>query len=235
MAGFIQWVAPRMEKIGQRILEHLSWFREEWGDNGHHKRTPDNLANLSCGLEVFLDFAKEAGAVNERQAAELWDRAMTAFKEAAEAQDKAQSHAEPTQQFLELVTAALTTGQAHLVTRDGGRPDTPAAMGWSEQGNDWRAQGLKIGWVEGENVYLQWKAAFAAAQKMGRDISDPIPVTINTLGKRLKQRGILASKEMKREVNHSRKWCEGAEQSGWHILKPVLYRRTKPDKPDSSE
>ena len=234
MAGFIQWIAPRLDSIDQRIIDHLARFREEWGDSGHHKRTPDNLANLSCGLEVFLDFCRETSAITSQQADALWERSLVAFRDAAEAQDKEQSHAEPTAQFLDLVTAAFTSGQAHLVTRDGQMPNDAAMYGWSQSMGDWRPQGPKIGWVEGEDIYLQWKAAFAAAQKVGREIGDPIPVSINTLGKRLAQRRLLASMEARREVNHVRKMCEGAMQSVWHFLRGVLYRRDSPDKPDNA-
>jgi hypothetical protein len=233
MAGFIQWIAPRLESIDQRIIDHLASFREEWGDSGHHKRTPDNLANLSCGLEVFLDFCRDMGALTSQQAGLVWERSLVAFKEAAEAQDKEQSHAEPCAQFLDLVTAAFTSGQAHLVTRDGQMPDDAGMYGWSQATGDWRPQGNKIGWVEGEDIYLQWKAAFAAAQKVGREIGNPIPVSINTLGKRLAQRRLLASVEARREVNHVRKMCDGAMQSVWHFRRGTLYRRDSPDKPDS--
>lgn len=234
MAGFIQWIAPRLESIDQRIIDHLSSFREEWGDSGHHKRTPDNLANLSCGLEVFLDFCRDIGALTNQQAGLVWERSLVAFKEAAEAQDKEQSHAEPCAQFLDLVTAAFTSGQAHLVTRDGQMPDDAGMYGWSQAMGDWRPQGAKIGWVEGEDIYLQWKAAFGAAQKVGREIGDPIPVSINTLGKRLAQRRLLASTEAQREVNYVRKTCEGVRQCVWHFLRRVLYRGDSPAQPDQS-
>jgi predicted DNA-binding transcriptional regulator AlpA len=81
MAGFIQWIAPRLDSIDQRIIDHLARFREEWGDSGHHKRTPDNLANLSCGLEVFLDFCRETSAITSQQADSLWERSLVAFRE----------------------------------------------------------------------------------------------------------------------------------------------------------
>lgn len=223
MAAFLQWVAPKMTEIHQRIIEHLAKFRAAWKGEQHHRRTPDNLANLSCGLEVFLEFALEVGALSKAQVAELWERAMIAYAEAAEAQDKNQADADPTLQYCDLVVSALSSGNAHLVTPSGCLPDTPAAYGWQEEGNEWRPQGPKIGWIDGENVYLEKQASFAAAQKIGRDISDAIPITLQTLGKRLQQCGILASKDKKRG-NYSRKTFQGAEQKVFHILRGVLYR-----------
>lgn len=231
MSGFLQWVAPRMPTMGTHILEHLSCFREEWNWDSRHKRTPDNLANLSAGLEVFLEFAEQMGGITKCDADNLWQEAMEAFHEAANAQDKAQSHSEPTQQFLERVAAALTSGQAHLVTCDGGLPDHPAAFGWTDSSGDWRPQGMKIGWLQGDDLYLERKAAFAAAQRIGKEIGEAVPVTLNTLGKRLKQRGVLVSVEPGREMNSVRKRCEGQYQQVWHILRTVLYREKKPDNP----
>lgn len=232
MAGFLKWLAPRMPTMPARIMEQLSIFREQWGEAGQHKRTPDNLANLSCGLEVFLDFARESGAITTKAAASLWERAMEAFRQAAEAQERAQSHAEPTQQFIELITAAFTAGQAHVVTRDGREPKNAAAWGWIHNGVDWKPQGMKIGWYEDDLLLLDPKPAFAAAQRLGRDISDPIPVSLPTLSRRLKQRGILAETDPGRETTMVRKYCEGRRVNVFSIPLGVLYRREKPDQPD---
>lgn len=232
MAGFLQWVAPQMAEMPARIMQQLSLFREQWGESGQHKRTPDNLANLSCGLEVFLDFARAHGAVTPTTASQIWQRALDAFKQAAEAQEKAQSHAEPTQQFLELIMATFTAGQAHIATRDGKEPRDAAAWGWIHNGMDWKPQGMKIGWIDGDTLLLDPKPAFAAAQRMGRDISDPIPVSLPTLSRRLKQRGILAESDPGRETTTVRRFCEGRRVNVFSIPLGVLYRREKPDQPD---
>ena len=92
-------------------------------------------------------------------------------------------------------------------------------------GAEWKPQGIKIGWVDGDLVYLDPKPAFAAAQRMGRDISDPIPVTLPTLARRLKQRGILAETDTGRETTTVRRFCEGRRAPVFSIPLGVLYGR----------
>ena len=222
MAAFIEWIAPRLEQMPGRILEQLAAFREQWSNREHHSRTPDNLANLSCGLEMFLEFAREAKAITERQAAQLWERALMAYEEAAKAQDRTQEHGEPTKQYLSLVSTALSSGKAHLVMRDGSRPEQEAMHGWTKVNGEWRAQGPKIGWIDGALLLLDPKASFAVVQNIGREISDAIPVTLQTLGRRLKQRGVLREFEAGRETTTARRYVEERRIPVWVILREVL-------------
>lgn len=222
MAAFIEWVAPRLDQMPARILEQLTTFREQWANRQHHSRTPDNLGNLSCGLDVFLEFAQEAKALTARQAAQLWERALAAYDEAAQAQDRTQAHGEPVKQYLDLLQTALSSGQAHMVMRDGSRPDHESRWGWMRINGDWRPQGRKIGWIDQDLLLLDPKASFAVVQNIGREIGDPIPLTLQTLGRRLKQRGVLREYAAGRETTTTRRCVEdGARISVW-VISPEL-------------
>ncbi|GIU80896.1 MAG: hypothetical protein KatS3mg005_4134 [Bryobacteraceae bacterium] len=224
MAGFLAWTAPQMPEMPQRLMDALIRFRETWAKIQAHARTPDNLANLHFGFSQWLRFALEIQAVTPEEASILEKRAAAALAEIAEAQITIQEHVDPVRQFLDLVVAALTSGRAHLCSMRGDCPETmPARWGWIQVGADWKPQGAKIGWVDEEFVYLQWKAAYAAAQQVGRDIGEQIAVTVNTLGKRLKQAGLLAAVDQAREVNYVRKWIEGASQNVWQISPEGVY------------
>lgn len=233
MAGFLRWAAPQMPEMPQRLGDALIRFRETWAQNQAHARTPDNLANLHFGFHQWMRFALELGAVTQEEARILEQRADAALAETAAAQVTIQEHVDPVRQFLDLVVAALTSGRAHLCSMRGDCPDTlPARWGWTQMGGDWRPQGAKIGWVDERFLYLQWKASYAAAQQVGKDIGEQISVTVNTLGKRLKQAGVLAAVDQTREVNYVRKWIEGANQNVWQISQEGVYAQNLPDKPD---
>ena len=234
MAGFIQWVAPRMPEMKKRLFEQLARFREDWSGMKQHRRTPDNLANLSFGLEVFLEYAQERGALTRSQASEIWAGAMEAYQEAAEAQERSQEHAEPTQLFLSLVYSALSSGQAHLVTRDGGMPNNPASAGWKKENGEWRPTGPKIGWEDSDAVLLDPASAFASAQRLGKEIQDQIPVTLQTLSRRLKQRQVLVATDLKRETTTIRRRCEGMLRAVWAISPEALYREKNLPNPTSA-
>ena len=85
---------------------------------------------------------------------------------------------------------------------DGREPDRPEAWGWRKPtvGNfdGWQPQGKRIGWVDGEDVYLDQKASHGAAQALAGD--DGIPYGPTTLFKRIKEKGLLASFNGKRHT-----------------------------------
>ena len=229
MAAFLQWVAPRMAGMRERLMEELVRFRQQWAEKKAHSRTPDNLANLNMGLRMWLEFAREIEAITAEEAAVIERRADDAFAQVAEAQANIQEHVDPVRQFLDLIVAAFASGRAHLAAVDGSCPHEPANWGWTFGGGGWRPQGDCIGWVDDESVYLQWKAAFAAAQQIGRDVGEQIPVTINTLGKRLNQAGVLQACDHTRKTYYVRKKIAGVYQKVWKISPEGLYCQKKTD------
>jgi hypothetical protein len=83
-------------------------------------------------------------------------------------------------------------------------PSNPGAWGWHAQeyqaSNDetyvhWRPQGRRVGWVDGEDLYLEPEASYAAAQELARDQGDGLPVSPRTLHRRLHERGLLVAVE----------------------------------------
>ena len=69
--------------------------------------------------------------------------------------------------------------------------------GWREitlgQSIQWQPRGTHIGWLDGDDLYLEPDAAFAVAQRFARDQGDGLSVTKNTLWRRLRERGLLTS------------------------------------------
>lgn len=236
MSGFLRWMAPQMPDMPGRLMAEMIRFRESWTMQHSHARTPENLANLHFGFEQWLRFALEIQAISEAEADVLRRAEYEALAETAAAQEHIQEHVDPVRQFLDLIVAALTSGRAHVAALNGGCPEhLPGRWGWAEVNGDWKPQGMKIGWVDEHFVYLQWKAAFAAAQQMGRDLGEQIAVSINTLGKRLKQAGMLVATEPCRETNYVRKVIEGARQTVWQIWQEGVYAQKKPDHTDQRE
>jgi hypothetical protein len=204
------------------LADHLAEFRESWAEragDASHKRTPDNLGCLALGLEQFLQFSTESGAVSERQAGELWHRAMNAFDVAAGEQERHQQASDPTETFLKLLRAVLSSGAAHVAARDGRPPKQATEYGWREEttasGYDWRSCGPRIGWVEEGDLLLQPEAAFAAIQRMGKDTGEPIHVSLEMLIRLLKQRRILISSDDDRNLKSIK--IDGSKTRVLHI------------------
>lgn len=218
MSGFLRWIAPRMSKMDAELQTHLDQMRLQLADLGQHKRTPDNIGNLAIGFRLFLDYVVESKAISKTEADELWERAQRAYASIVDAQDQGQEADEPCQQYLALVGAAARAGLVHLSGPGAQMPENAEAWGWRSE----HPQGTWIGWIEDENLYLDPKLSFAAAQRLARDSSENLPVSQTTLVRRLKQRGLLASTDTGRETATIRRRYRGEVMSVLHFSVDLL-------------
>jgi hypothetical protein len=61
---------------------------------------------------------------------------------------------------------------------------------------DWRPLGERIGWVDPTyTVYLDPDAVYAIVQRFARDQNTSLPITLETLEKRLDERGFLVTED----------------------------------------
>jgi hypothetical protein len=224
MGGFVQWLAGRYE-------ESLAWFHQKITEyraralrNMAHARTPDIVANLQAGFELFLEFSVASGALDTAEGARLAARCWEALREAAAAQTKHQAATEPTARFLAVLRSALTSGRAHLAARNGSEPErAPLSCGWRrETSGAWVARGDCIGWVDDDHIYLDSTAAYRVAHMAGRDVGDVLAVSEPTLKKRLHDKGLLVSTDTTRETLTVRRSIGGSTRSVLHLLRITL-------------
>ena len=230
MSGYIRWLASQYEEIRTGLQAKTSALRERAYQSGHHRRTPDIVANLAVGLEYFLDFAVSVEAIDDTERQALWERCWQALGRAAEAQGEHQESQEPTQRFLQLVLAALSSGRCHIANLQGSEPNpSPEAWGWRRNdgqfGPTWNSQGHRIGWVDGDDLYLESQTAFAEAQLLTGNSGDPIPITLPTLRKRLYERGLLRSTERRGGKGRLevRRAIQGKRRPVLHLHSQALY------------
>ena len=128
-------------------------------------------------------------------------------------------------------------GTRALAASDGRMPPNGGAWGWLPD-RDGRPQpsGKRIGWVRGADVYLEPQAAFAAAQDLAREQGEIIPITPQTLWRRLRDRGLLASREADRQRNTVRLTLDGTRREVVH-LRATRWSRPprRPNRPAASE
>jgi hypothetical protein len=223
MGGFVQWLAPRYEEMRAWLGEKVAKCRARALRNPSHARTPDIIANLQAGFELFLDFAVEAGAVDSAEKEDLANRCWNALSCAAAAQAKHQAATEPTERFLALLRSLFTSGRAHLEARVGGAPDpSPGSCGWKRETDNWTPRGDCIGWTDGDDIYLEPTAAYRVVQIAGRDIGDALTVSEQTLRKRLHEKGLLASIDEKRETLTVRRSICGSSKIVLHFRRGTI-------------
>jgi len=232
LAGFIQWLAPQYEEIQGSLQTEIARIRDSLLTSGQHPRTSDIIASLGHGLEVFLSYALEVGAIDEGQAEELRQRCWKALREAGADQAQLQADAEPTSKFLELLSAAITSGRAHVADEKGNEPPNPQAWGWRKNTHvDLSPGGRLVGWIDGDDLYLDAESAYAAAQGMGREGANSISISSLELRKRLAEKGLLKSFEKARGYR-IRKSLQGKRRTVLHISAAPLLEPGHPDQSD---
>ncbi len=233
MGGFVQWLAGRYEEaqavLCRRVLEHRAAALRSTS----HARTPDIVANIQAGFEIFSEFALERGANDAFERERLPDLCWEALSSAAAAQPKHQAATEPTERFICLLRSLLSSGRAHLAGRDAGKPKgSLSSCGWRLNSYGVLAPlGDCIGWVEGDDLYLDLPAAYRLVQVAGRDAGEALAVSEQTLKKRLHEKGLLASVDGKRQTLTIRRMLAGSSRDVLHLSRSTVL----PDESDEPE
>jgi hypothetical protein len=221
LACFVRWLAPRLDDVREEF-ERLR--REARAAVTHgHARTSDIRSQLLAAYSIFVAFLADSGF--ESEASVLPARVGAALKEAAEAQLEYVQALEPVSAFFALLSSAIAAGAAHVADSCGYAPaGLESACGWRRSAlnsDAWFPQGTRVGWLAGEEIFLDRNAAYRAAREMATD-GTGVEVSCQTLGSRLKERGLLLTTDPKRETNSIRRKLDGAERTVWHVHPQVL-------------
>jgi hypothetical protein len=221
MAGFVRWLAPQLPQVRRTLREEHARLRDQATADGQHARTPGIVADLALGWRYFLDFAQGVGAVTPAERGDLWRQGWDALGDAAAAQARHVAGQDVVDRFLRLMRSALTGGYAHLAGKNGNLPPgEQAAYGWREQDGAsyrWQPQGRCIGWVSGEDVFLDPEMSYLVAKEMASKQEEPLAAGQTTLHKRLDQKKLLVTKEDKRGYLTVRKTLQGARRAVLHL------------------
>lgn len=213
-SAFLQWLAieNRIERLSKDSVESIGKLRGEWLCKGGdaHKRCATMLAQLQRAWQIWLEFAAGTNALESDEIDGLREAVEIALDKFGQAQGGFQSSENPALRFIELIQAALASGKGHLAALNGGQPsfeqsESREVWGW----RDGEAQGDRIGWIDGDDVFLQPDAAYRCAQSFGLN-GEGLTVTARTLWKRLREAGFLVSCEseerqtIKKQIGESR-------------------------------
>ena len=223
-AGYIAWLAPRLDEVRADMKDSHVRYRELAAQAGLHHRTPGIVADLFIGWERFLSFAHETEALACGEAEGYRVRVWSALIEVARRQLEHLPEANPVDRFFALLRSAIVAGRAHVATRDGTAPASPGARGWraSEPARNrrpvqWFPQGTRVGWLEGEeDLFLDIDSAYRAANAMAAD-GDGIAVGIPALIKRLHEGGRLQSIDRRRGRLKVRRMIDGRRLEVLHL------------------
>ena len=201
MAGFIRWVASQYDVITKRLADRSSILRNQLARDSSHKRTPDSIASLVAGLELFVDFAVDCGALSQEQAAVFLDEGRESLIWIADQQGEFHRSADPVERFVDLLQTAIDSGEAYITDMDGSLPfDSNTFTGHRNMGwefdvvqNQWVHRGRHIGWlkVADNELYLSPGQTDTAIRQIGERAKYPLAIGRDTLWRRLKEAGRL--------------------------------------------
>ena len=197
MSRFILDVATRAKQgdVAAEVKTLEETIKARLLDSGH-ARMPANLATLLSGLHMFLDFASRHGHLSETAAKGFRERGEAAALALCDFQASIDGEGSDAHRFVEMIRAAVTMGEAHLVDKHGGRPATCVLFGWKAReikgDTTYESKGSCIGYVDDKFLYLEPSAAIAIAKGLSTKTGNHIGSGERALSKALKEAGLLA-------------------------------------------
>ena len=124
---------------------------------------------------------------------ETWKKCWRALMAQVVSQTEHHTDADPAVHFIQLLASILSSGQGHVATKLGASPGTsPELWGWRIGEGKPRPLGKRLGWIMGEDLYLDQETSYAEVQRFANSQGEALPVNAKTLAKRLKERKLLA-------------------------------------------
>jgi hypothetical protein len=193
-AAWIRWLAGRLEEVRPLVRARIAELRPHYP--APHGRTTDALARLHAVWEAVQQHWLEVGLITPAEASRLTLEMEGALRQVAAQQTGYQQDTDPVERFIPLLLALLASGRAHLAHRHSAEepPPAPERWGWRVQAGQWMPQGPQVGWVDGQGVYLEPTALYAALNRLATESGEPLP-TPRTLWKRLGERGVIRTQE----------------------------------------
>ena len=201
MSEFLAWLAPQIDTlkdsgaVWELFNKKRDYYIEGLRGSGAHAQTPGALADVYIGFVMFMRFAKDVGAVDKERAHQLTDICDKVLITIGSYQGSFIRSEDPTAQFINLISALLSSGRGHLCDATTNEAPVivhnPRTLGWDFVQSLWIHKGPCIGWIDGSTIYLEPTVAYAEAQKLARDQGAGIPFSEGTLYKRMNEQGLV--------------------------------------------
>lgn len=176
MSGFIDWLAPQIDRLPKLLAEIFSGARSRAHQQGNHLRVPEALVHLWLGLHAGLQFSEEIGATSHSRAEELREQCWAALLELGSEQTRVIEGDRPTRRFLEVLTTLLSQGKASVLPRG--------------ESHDEESHTDFLGWYDDDSLYLIPNAAFQSVTRFCRQSEDPFCVRRERLFRDLRREGL---------------------------------------------
>jgi len=114
MAGYIRWLAPRLDLFREEIIT-ISRDRRTRIDVAH-ARTADILGQLFAAWTLWLRFVVDIGVVTRQEGDAIEGEVWSTLSALAAEQHDLQRDYDPVDRFFALLNAILSSGKAHVAS-----------------------------------------------------------------------------------------------------------------------
>ena len=204
MSIYISWLCKKINSIKPLYQNQLTVLRANLVNKiKAHSRTPDIVAKLIFGAQCFHWFITDNQIFDKKTADDFYYSSYATLIEVGNDQNEIINEEDPSKKFITLIVSSLNSGICHIEDVTGGVPKDPTRWGYIQtmeslgpaQTPIYQAQGKRIGWTNGKDVYLDPVISFSVAQELAFKTGSGIPVSSKMLRKRLKEKGFLLSFE----------------------------------------
>ncbi|SHF68746.1 protein of unknown function [Desulfofundulus australicus DSM 11792] len=182
MRGYLEYVAPNMDKLPGELKEAFHVLREKARKDGQHARIPEVVAWLHIGLNAGLEYAVHAGAISQDERKRWLTTGWRVLLELAEKQARRIEEEKPAVKFINALSEMLAAGEVKTELLVSWREDEPEAKALPDN---------FIGWEDRDWFYLLPETVYRRVVRFYRDQDVNFPVTARTLWKHLEAEGLI--------------------------------------------
>jgi DNA polymerase-1 len=228
LAGYLKWLAPQIETLKETVPPLLRKLASSLP--AQHGRVQENAAKLLIGMNLFLTYAEEIGAVTGEERTALFQEATRAFSEKAYVTGQKQAEKKPTNLFKDVLLNLIHQKEGYLACATTSEPPSqPELYGYmsivTADGEIFRPRegSSQFGWVDESEgiVYLIPEEVYQQTFDFTRRSGGMFPVQKHGFGSYLKQEKLLARWNDNR--NDYKKRLGGRNRNVWAVKKSFLF------------
>lgn len=193
VAAFAQHLANDYEAAQARFRASVERCRPKYIGNAGHRRSAFIAAELRAAFESWAEFCVVDGGIPRTEMDLYVAQLVDGLDDALQSQLLYQTTANPGEHFLRNLVSALASGRAHIASLNGGEPRHAPSLGWRIENGRLQAFGDRVGWTDGESLYLDCPAAMKVAKTADSASVEALEVTSRALGSSLRESGLLVS------------------------------------------
>jgi hypothetical protein len=195
MAGWVQWMAPKIDAIKEQWNNSLIQMRKSLatGVLEAHGRSVDAISELLMTGQMLLAYAEERGAISPEELNAYMLRFNLAFNSIAQNQKVEQKAEDPSYKFLLMLPDILAAGLCHITDIRGDAPEewkTCEMFGFKlvqgYNGATQTPQGPCIGKFSEGRIYFNKTVAFALVTDYAKRTGSFFGVSTSTFWRNLK-------------------------------------------------